>query len=169
MGNNFDKMFAEAAALDGAGQITAWVVLTTMDQTNTVKYASGQLTYIPGSVDFFHPAPAKFSTGVGVLDQTTQLLNTDQGSDGGPFDPNRSSPMNILITAPFRILEAGAPVSPYSVSLQFDAGGKNQISVAFVPSFDPTSGIAYGPVNLTTPTLVVLSLANVQVQPPPPK
>jgi len=83
--------------------------------------------------------------------RSVRYFSTNTRSDGGPFDPVRTSNMSITIAAPNTLVD---PLADDSVTLPFNSGQKDALSVAFAPSFDANSGIADGSVNLPTATLV---------------
>jgi hypothetical protein len=99
-------------------------------------------------------------------EKSVRYFNTNTRSDGDPFDPARTSNMSITIAAPNTLAD---PLANYSATLLFNSGRKDALSVAFAPSFDANSGIAYGSVNLRAATLVGLSVNNVIATPEPPK
>jgi hypothetical protein len=107
MSSNFDTIFAWAASQPQGDNVSAQLVVTTIDTNNTVTYAAVPMTYtagVPRSPLRIRATPAQLQ-GEATFSQGTnnvgQLWNTITGSDGGPFGPQNPDPIRILITAPY--------------------------------------------------------------------
>jgi hypothetical protein len=175
MSNVFDTAFASAKALyesrmaDQSVQIDFTMTLLEKN-TNKATYSNGSLTYTPGTgtgIEF--GTPASF-TNAGLIHE---LFSTNQGSDGGPFDPTQVDPLNVTITASEVVIPTipHATISTlYEVTLVFNAGEKNPITVRFAPSFDSTSSLAYGALPaLDNSPLATISLTGANITAAPPK
>src|SRR5580658_9113390 len=117
-------------------------IITTINQTSLVTYASGRSLYTPASFEesrrgLTEKTPNQFTSSSAPA-KSVQYFSTNTRSDGGPFDPARTSNMSITIAAPNILVD---PRAIYYVTLQLNSGQKDALSVAFAPSFDANSGI----------------------------
>jgi hypothetical protein len=139
-------------------------VMTTLNPTNNlVTYTAGNLDYrgvIFANFPWERSSSATFSG-----DGLSSFSSSGAGADGGPFGPTPSNAVSITITETSSSLGINfpgkSPISTgYTVDIQYP-----QASFSFTPSFDSTTGAAYGVFNNVFATLSLVPGGVAQSEP----